>query len=228
MWNLVLWPGFERGPPALGIWGPRHWTTREVPLLVLLLCKWSLVSPVEDPPCPHGRAHSHPQPQLSTQVKRVPFVHCMLSHSVVSNSATPWTVAHQAHGILQARILEWVAISYSRESSRLRDWTWVCYIGRWILFHWATWEPFLCLYVDPRWGSKFALLWNIRLLPGPVLLCGWILWLVGLGLMLPTVARTESEFPEKRQSNSCYLNPGQSTPCLYDEHIVQSLACIHW
>ena len=96
MWNLVLWPGFERGPPALGIWGPSHWTTREVPLLVLLLCKSSLVSPAEDPPCPHGRAQSHPQPQLSTQVKRVPFVHCMLSHSVVSDSATPWTVAHQA------------------------------------------------------------------------------------------------------------------------------------
>ena len=32
--------------------------------------------------------------------------------SVISDSATPWTVAHQAPlsmGILQARILEWVA-----------------------------------------------------------------------------------------------------------------------
>ena len=28
-----------------------------------------------------------------------------------------------AHGILQARILEWVAISYSRGSSRPKDWT---------------------------------------------------------------------------------------------------------
>ena len=31
---------------------------------------------------------------------------------------TPWTIAHQAPlsmGILQARILEWVAISFSRE-----------------------------------------------------------------------------------------------------------------
>ena len=29
----------------------------------------------------------------------------------------PWTVAHQApQGILQARILEWVAISFSRDS----------------------------------------------------------------------------------------------------------------
>ena len=29
------------------------------------------------------------------------------------------------HGISQARILEWVAISFSRGSSRPRDWTWV-------------------------------------------------------------------------------------------------------
>ena len=40
--------------------------------------------------------------------------------------ATPWTVTHQAPlsiGILQARILEWVAISSSRKSSRPRDQT---------------------------------------------------------------------------------------------------------
>ena len=33
-----------------------------------------------------------------------------------------------AYGILQARILEWVAISYSRESSYLRDQTQVSHI----------------------------------------------------------------------------------------------------
>ena len=32
------------------------------------------------------------------------------------------------HGIFQARILEWVAISFSRGSSRPRDWTWVSHI----------------------------------------------------------------------------------------------------
>ena len=40
------------------------------------------------------------------------------------------------HGILQARILEWVAMSSSRGSSQPRDWTLVSYtscIGRWIL-----------------------------------------------------------------------------------------------
>ena len=37
------------------------------------------------------------------------------------------------HRISQARIQEWVAISFSRGSSHPRDWTYVSYIGRWIL-----------------------------------------------------------------------------------------------
>jgi len=44
------------------------------------------------------------------------------------------------HGISQAGILEWVAISSSMGSSRPRDWTGISCIGRWILYHWATWE----------------------------------------------------------------------------------------
>ena len=32
------------------------------------------------------------------------------------------------HGILQARKMEWVAISSFRESSKPRDWTWVSYL----------------------------------------------------------------------------------------------------
>jgi len=32
------------------------------------------------------------------------------------------------HGIFQARVLEWVAISFSRGSSQPRDWTWVFHI----------------------------------------------------------------------------------------------------
>ena len=39
------------------------------------------------------------------------------------------------HGILQARILEWVVISSSRRSSWLRDKTRVSCIGKWILYH---------------------------------------------------------------------------------------------
>ena len=41
-------------------------------------------------------------------------------------------------GISQARILEWLFISFSRGSSWTRDWTHVsCIAGR-ILYHWAT------------------------------------------------------------------------------------------
>ena len=46
-----------------------------------------------------------------------------------------WTVVRQAPlsmGIFQARLLEWVAISFSRESSQPRDWTHV----PWILLYW--------------------------------------------------------------------------------------------
>ena len=41
------------------------------------------------------------------------------------------------HGIFQARILEWVAIYFSRGSSQPRDWTWVSCIGRRIHYSWA-------------------------------------------------------------------------------------------
>ena len=42
------------------------------------------------------------------------------------------------HGILQARILEWVAIPFSRGSCRPRDWTWdSCFAGRFFTI-WAT------------------------------------------------------------------------------------------
>ena len=34
-----------------------------------------------------------------------------------------------AHGILQARILEWVVVSYSRESSQPRNWTHVSWVS---------------------------------------------------------------------------------------------------
>ena len=44
------------------------------------------------------------------------------------------------HGILQARILEWVAIPFSRGYSQPRDQTRIACIGGWILYWWATWE----------------------------------------------------------------------------------------
>ena len=62
-----------------------------------------------------------------------------------------------AHGISQARILEWVAISFSRESSRPRDQiqvTCASCIGRQIPYHCTTWEAqFLPMDCSPPGSS---------------------------------------------------------------------------
>ena len=42
------------------------------------------------------------------------------------------------HGVLQVRALEWIAISFSRGSSQLRDRTWVSYIAGRCFTIWAT------------------------------------------------------------------------------------------
>ena len=63
----------------------------------------------------------------------VPSVIC----SVVSDSLwlqRLWPSSSSVHGILQARILEWVAIFFSRGSSQPRGWTWISHIaGRFFL-----------------------------------------------------------------------------------------------
>ena len=50
------------------------------------------------------------------------------------------------HGIFQARVLEYVAISSSGESSWPRDRTLVSCIGRCVLYQWGTWEAPLHLH----------------------------------------------------------------------------------
>ena len=54
------------------------------------------------------------------------------------------------HGIIQAIILEWIAIFFSRGSSWPRDQTRVSCIGRQILYHCATWEV-LCSKGPKYW-----------------------------------------------------------------------------
>ena len=66
------------------------------------------------------------------------------------------------HGILQARILKWVAISFSRGSSRPRDWTWVSCSGRRILYCWATWEAYEWDYISFNTQFMFPSWWIIH------------------------------------------------------------------
>ena len=71
---------------------------------------------------------------------------CVHICSVVSNPFHPMDCSlpdSSDHGIFQARILERVAISYSKVSSQPRDWSYISYIsciGRWVLYHCVTRE----------------------------------------------------------------------------------------
>ena len=70
------------------------------------------------------------------------------SRSVVSNSLRPHDCSLTGlsiHGIFQARVLEWVAISFSRRSSQPRDWTQVSPIVGRRFTPWATREDLLSM-----------------------------------------------------------------------------------
>ena len=94
---------------------------------------------------------------LTPRRKECLIVSCMGAYSV---SQSCWTLCNpmdgslpgsSLHGILQARMMEWVAISSSRGSSQPRDGTWIsCFfcIGRQILYPWATWEPLSSVIVS--------------------------------------------------------------------------------
>ena len=61
------------------------------------------------------------------------------------------------HGILQARILEWVAISFSRGSSQPRDWTLVAWIAGRYFTVWVKrkkWQPTLVFLPGESCGRR--------------------------------------------------------------------------
>ena len=77
--------------------------------------------------------------------------------------------ATSIHGIFQARILEWVAISYLRESSQPSDQTHISCIsctGGQILHHCTTWEgpwvdlPSPITLKEPRHPQQWVVVWE--------------------------------------------------------------------
>ena len=66
------------------------------------------------------------------------------SLSSVQLFATPWTI-YTVHGIVQARILEWVATSFSRGSSQPRDWNQISCTAGGFFTSWANREALYIL-----------------------------------------------------------------------------------
>ena len=79
----------------------------------------------------------------------------LLSHSVMSNSLRPHCPpGSSVHGILQARLLEWVASSFSRGSSWPRIRTWVSHIAGRFFTIGATWNLYIYRNKERILGTK--------------------------------------------------------------------------
>ena len=101
---LVPWPEIKPVPLALEAQSLNHWTTREIPLRIILL-SWR-----------EGVKVTQSCPTLCNPMD------------------------YALHGILQARILEWVAFPFSRGSSQPRDQTQVSCTAGGFFTSWATRE----------------------------------------------------------------------------------------
>ena len=90
----------------------------------------------------------------------------MKSLSCVRLFVTSWTVAYQASQsmeIFQARVLEWVANSFSRGSSQPRDWTRVSHIAGRQFTIWATREALLKQDIGNfKWFKSFSIVSDYR------------------------------------------------------------------
>ena len=90
-----------------------------------------------------------------------------LAHSVMPNSLWPMDCSppgSSVYGIFQARILKWVAVSFSRGSSWIRYRTLVFCIGGQILHHWGTREVLGKVRVTERNGKwDFIGIWKVKL-----------------------------------------------------------------
>ena len=124
--------------PWTGRWSFNHWTTRKVPQITFFFfCKHPFLT--EHLLCP---THCSPlvimfNPHYT--LLRGVCSSCSESRSVVSGSLWPYGL-YIVPGILQARILDWVAFPFSRGSSQPRNGTQVSRTVGSFFTSWATRE----------------------------------------------------------------------------------------
>ena len=85
---------------------------------------------------------------------------CAQSCLILCNPMDCSLPGSSVHGILQARILEWAAISYSRGSFQSWDRTHIScrsWIGRRVFYHWTTWEDNCILLQQLKWTKTLLI-----------------------------------------------------------------------
>ena len=109
-----------------------------------------------NPGLPHGRRilyHLSHQGSL-LEISLTHFSHIFIIKTLIYYLCT---ASSSFHGILQGRILEWVAIPFSKGSSQARDWTQVsCTLGRYFTA-WDTREDLIIKHINAylKWFLSF-------------------------------------------------------------------------
>ena len=123
------------------------------------------------------------------------------------------------HGILQAKILEWLAISFSRRSSWSRDWTHVSHIAVRV-YHLSTREavsiPYTVFIWLPRWLSGKEYICQCRRHKRH-LFCPWVGKIPWRREWLPTLVFWSGVF--HRQRSLMGYNPWDLVQLDMTEHI---------
>ena len=158
------------------------WNSLAFSMIQQMLTIWSLVPmPLQNATCTFGISEftycwSLAWRSLSTELKWK-----SLSHA--PTGCSPW--GSSVRGILQARILEWVTISFSRGSSQPRDQTqFSCITGRFFTI-WATKKALISISL--RSVSEilsYSFIWNVFLCP--LTLPDSMFFLHGLGETVPS------------------------------------------
>ena len=115
-------------------------------LTLLMNCEWSEVKIAQA--CP---ILCEPMDYVVHHVHGILKARTLVKVKVAQLCLTLWDhTDYTVHGILQARIVEWVAIPFSRGSSQPRDWTWISHItGRFFT---------VCAHREAQWTNSDALL----------------------------------------------------------------------
>ena len=101
------------------------------------------------------------------------YIVCVTSSCPTLCDPMDWSPpGSSVHGILQARLLEWVAIPFCRGSSWPRDRTWdSCTAGRFFT-HWATrevqkwyWPLWTTFHQTSSWSTKSGGVWGTKIIP---------------------------------------------------------------
>ena len=120
-----------------------------------------------------GRANQRRVWWGSDATERVSVCVCSQSCPTLCDPMDYSSPGSSVHGVLHARVLEWVAISFCRGSSQFRDQTLISCVpclGRQVLYHCAIWEDSGCSKGlslpwrqeknEKRWVWKKELLWS--------------------------------------------------------------------